>query len=285
MNSRFCRSWFLCFVLLPAGATVHSADEPAKVPEVPVARPVVREVTDHADFTGRAEVIRAIRTRLGALEEVTARLRDLSMPGCWPRCGYPIDLALHGPDAARVRDWARKLGERLRRCKKLTDVCVNPDSEPRPGRFVDVNRAIAAARGVALADAANVVDIYAGPLPVNHFVRFGGIWRMEVQARARSGDWAKDLGKLKVRNANGQMVPLSAFVTVREVDLPLALDFLDSWPMVEITANPESGVSLDAGQKLSTMLADEVRKELGFPAEYRLTWLQGIPKGKGVQPE
>jgi multidrug efflux pump subunit AcrB len=83
-----------------------------------------------------------------------------------------------------------------------------------------------------------------------------------------------------VRNSQGQMVRLGTLAEVREVEEPLALDFLDLRPMVELTANPESGVSLEAGQKLSTMLADEVRKELGLSAEYRLTWLQGIPKGK-----
>jgi multidrug efflux pump len=230
--------------------------------------------------SSREEVFLTIRTKVGALDEVAVRLRDLSGPDCFPRCGYPLDLAVHGPDAAEVREWARKLGERLRQSKKLTDVWVNTDSVPRAGRFVDVNREMAAARGVAPEDVFSTIDVFAGALPVNHFNSFGRIWRVEVQARGRSDDWAKDLGKLKVRNVNGQMVPLAAFVTVREVEQPLALDFLDLWPMVAITANPESGISLEAGQKLCTMLADEIRKELGLTAEYRLTWLQAIPRGK-----
>jgi len=54
----------------------------------------------------------------------------------------------------------------------------------------------------------------------------------------------------------------------------------DLRPMVKITANPGSGVSVDAGQKLWTTLAEEVRKELGLTAEYQWTWLQGPPRGK-----
>jgi multidrug efflux system membrane fusion protein len=42
-------------VLLQAGRTADAGEKPAKVPEVSVARPVVREVADHEDFTGRAE--------------------------------------------------------------------------------------------------------------------------------------------------------------------------------------------------------------------------------------
>jgi multidrug efflux system membrane fusion protein len=226
------------------------------------------------------EVIRRIRTRLGVLEEVTARVRDLSEPGCLPRGGYAIDLALSGPDVVQVTEWARKLAERLGQGKQLTDVWMNPDSVPRPGRFVDVHRDLAAARGVAVADIFSTMEVYAGAVPVQHFNRFGRTWRVEVRAAAGSGDWAKELGRLKVRNARGQMVPLAALVTVREVESPLALDFLDLWPMVEITANPEAGVSVEAGQKLCAKLADEVREELGLAANYRLTWLQGVPRGK-----
>jgi RND family efflux transporter MFP subunit len=226
----------------------------------------------------REELIRAIRTRLGALKEVTVRLRDFSAPGSFPRCGYPIDLALHGPDAAEVREWATKFADRLRRNKKLRDVWVNSDSVPRPGQFVDINREKAAALGVAMADVFSTIEVYGGALPVNHFNRFGRTLRVEVQAGARSGDWAKDLGKLKVRNAKGQMVALGSFVTVREVESPLALDFLDFCPMVELTAIVEPGVPLEGGKKVCTMLADEARKEMGLTAEYRVTWLSEIRK-------
>ena len=55
MSIRSCRLWLLCLVLLPAGSLAASADEAAKPPEVPAARPVVREVTDYEEFTGRTE--------------------------------------------------------------------------------------------------------------------------------------------------------------------------------------------------------------------------------------
>jgi RND family efflux transporter MFP subunit len=228
----------------------------------------------------REELIRTIRTRLAELKEVTARVRDLSAAGCFPRCGYPIDLALSGPDLAEVREWASRLAERLGQSKKFTDLWVNPDSAPRPKRIVEVNRALAAARGVDVADIFNTIDSYTGALPVNQFVGFGRIWPIEVRSRARSGDRTSDLGKLKVRNAKGQLVPLASFVTVREVEEPLALDFLDLRPMVELTANPASGVSAEAAQKLCATLAEEVRKELGLTAGYRLIWLQSAPRGK-----
>jgi multidrug efflux system membrane fusion protein len=228
----------------------------------------------------RAEVLRLLRGQLGALKDVTVRLRDLSAPGSWPRGGYPIDLALSGPDAAEVRDWADKLADRLRQSKELTDVWVSPDSLPRPGRFVDVQREAAAVQGVALADIYSTMEAYSGSLPVARVVRFGQPMSVEVQAGARGGDWADGLKRLKVRNAKGQMVPLGNLVTVREVEMPQALDFLDFYPMMELTANIAPGVTGAAAQKLCTQLADEVRRELGLTPDYRLTWLQAVPRGR-----
>ena len=61
----------------------------------------------------RDEVIRAIHNELGKVEGVAFRMRDLSVPGSFPRCSYPFDLALSGPDVEKVRKWASQLGKRL----------------------------------------------------------------------------------------------------------------------------------------------------------------------------
>jgi hypothetical protein len=44
--------------------------------------------------------------------------------------------------------------------------------------------------------------------------------------------------------------------------------------MVEITANLASGVTPAEAHSLCEGLAEEVRKELKLPREYRLTWMQ-----------
>jgi multidrug efflux pump subunit AcrB len=228
----------------------------------------------------REEVFRAIRKSLSALKEGTARLRDLSAPGCFPRCGYPIDVALHGPDAAAVQEWTSELGDRLKRSKKLTDVWVDSSAVPRPSRYLDIHRKFAASHGVALDDVYSAIEAYSGAVAVNHANHLGSTVRVAVSAAARAGDWANGLVRLKVRNAKGEMIPLRNIVTVREVDTPAALDFLDLWPMVELTANAGPGLSFEAAQKVCTTLAEDVRREMGLTVEYRLTWLQAIPRGK-----
>ncbi len=139
---------------------------------------------------------------------------------------------------------------------------------------MDIDRKAAGTLGVALDDVYRTLEVCSGPLSVNTFVRFGRIWPVEVQVKPGAGDWPKNLDKLKVRNSEGQMVPLAILVKVRRVQAPAVLDFLNLYPMVEITANLEPGVSLEQGRKLCTLLAEGIRKELGLPAQYRLTWLR-----------
>ena len=44
--------------------------------------------------------------------------------------------------------------------------------------------------------------------------------------------------------------------------------------MLEISANRGAGAAAEDVRKLCASQADEVRKELRFPPEYRLTWLR-----------
>jgi multidrug efflux pump subunit AcrB len=77
---------------------------------------------------------------------------DGQAPGRPPHFGYPIDLAVRGPELERVREFAKELAEQLSKDKKLTDVWANPDSTPRLQRTVDIDRTAAATRGVSLDD-------------------------------------------------------------------------------------------------------------------------------------
>src|SRR5262249_9762447 len=159
-----------------------------------------------------------IRTRVAEIPELVLRVRDLSAPGGPLNWGYPIDLAVHGPEADRVRELAVKLAERLRQGKKLTDVWANPESAPRPQLYLDVDRAAVERRGVSMKDVFSTLQTYLGSVEVNDFNRFGRTWRIRVQADNQLRERAEGLRQLKVRNTRGEMVPLSGLATVREIE-------------------------------------------------------------------
>jgi multidrug efflux pump len=91
-----------------------------------------------------------------------------------------------------------------------------------PQLYADVDRTKAQQLGVGVQDVFDTLQIYLGSLYVNDFNKFGRTYQVFAQADAPFRAHAEDIGKLKTRNASGQMVPLSSLVTVRKSPAPTA---------------------------------------------------------------
>nr|MBA3846903.1 efflux RND transporter permease subunit [Planctomycetota bacterium] len=84
-----------------------------------------------------------------------------------------------------------------------------------PQLYADIDRTKARQLGVAVTDVFDTMQIYLGSLYVNDFNKFGRTYTVRVQADAAHRARAEDVGLLKVRSSTGEMVPLSALMTVR----------------------------------------------------------------------
>ncbi len=232
------------------------------------ARPclVVRLTPADKTSPGREKVVETIRSRLAPMAEATVRLRDLSAPG-----GYPVKMAIEDRslEQKHLGELADRLAKRLRETKKLTDVWA--DSElTSPQLHVDVDRAKAVRQGVSLNDIFSTLQITGGGLFVNDSNRFGQTWQVRIECDSTK---PADIGKLAVRSASGQLVPLSAIVSVHRTTGPTFIDRFNLYPIVEISASPAAGISLDQIHAICESLFGVIRKELGLGEGYRLSWL------------
>ena len=84
-----------------------------------------------------------------------------------------------------------------------------------PQLYADVDRTKARQLGIPVTDIFDTMQIYLGSLYANDFNKFGRTYSVRVQADAKFRARADDVGQLKVRSANGDMVPLSALLRVR----------------------------------------------------------------------
>jgi multidrug efflux pump subunit AcrB len=281
---------------LPAGASVQRTQEMLKECETLLRETVgaqhaltlTENPFDHAPHSpcilaaleperkepGREQIIARIRKQLGEVKGPAVRVRDLSGRGGFPRCGYPIDFAVRGPDLQPVQKMTAKLAERLRRSGQLTDVTQARGSHPERQLFVEVDRDKAAALGVALDDVFNTLQLSFGSLAVSDLNGVGRTWQVRVQIGDRPANEAEDVGKLEVKNNQGQRIRLGELVASKVTEATATITRLDMQPMVEITANPAAGVSLAEAHKLCANLAEEVRQELGLSQAYGLTWLE-----------
>jgi hydrophobe/amphiphile efflux-1 (HAE1) family protein len=136
-----------------------------------------------------------------------------------------------------------------------------------PQLFVDVDRSRAAALGVNLAEAFNTLSATLGTLYVNDFNKYGRTWQVLLSADAEYRSKPEDISALHVRGANNQMVPLSAFATVKYSTGPETLDRFNNLPAVKLLGSGRPGVS--SGEVLAHV--DAIMKEV-LPSDFTYEW-------------
>jgi multidrug efflux pump len=100
---------------------------------------------------------------------------------------------------------------------------------------------------------------------VNDFNRFGRTFQVIVQADAEHRARAEDIGRLKVRNNKGQMVPLSAIMTVQPTFGPGAVTRYNGFFAADINGAPKPGVSSGQAQaEMEKILAQTLPRGLGY---------------------
>jgi multidrug efflux pump len=143
-----------------------------------------------------------------------------------------------------------------------------------PQLYVDVDRTKVKTMGVQLTDVFDVLQAYLGSYYVNDFNRFGRTWQVNVQADAPFRVDAEAVKQLKVRNADGDMVPLGAVATVRDSAGPVQITRYNMFPSAAISGVSLPGVS--TGQVLATM--EKLAQELPPNMTYEWTELSYLQK-------
>src|SRR5213076_3553861 len=99
-----------------------------------------------------------------------------------------------------------------------------------PQLYVDVDRTKVKTMGVALTDVFDALQAYLGSYYVNDFNRFGRTWQVNVQADAPFREDVEIVKQLKVRNADGDMVPLRTVADVRDYAGPVQITRYNMFP-------------------------------------------------------
>src|SRR5262249_54803049 len=138
-----------------------------------------------------------------------------------------------------------------------------------PQLYIDVNRDQCASMGVQLGDVFNTLQVYLGSLYVNDLNRFGRTWQVVVQAEGPYRNDVEDVRRLRVRNNSGQMVPLGALASIREINGPLILNRYNLYPGAIVNGNTVPGVSSGRAIQLVPQLADH-----DLPEGMKLEWTE-----------
>jgi len=147
-----------------------------------------------------------------------------------------------------------------------------------PEVYLNIDRIKAQLLGVNVQDVFNALQIYIGSSYVNDFNVFGRTFRVTAQARDQDRMNVSDVLKIRVRNSNGNTVPLGSFTTVDNIAGPYRVPHYNLYPSAELDGAAASGYS--QGQAIATM--DKLAADTlppGFATEWTTLAYQQIRAG------
>jgi multidrug efflux pump len=144
-------------------------------------------------------------------------------------------------------------------------VGVRPEGqEPAPQLRIDVNQIKARALGIDPATLNDTLQSALGVAYINDFVRDGRTLRVQMQTEAKTLSSPAEILQLPVRNAQGNMVPLSEIATASwGVGAP-KLDRYNGIPAMKISGSAAPGHSTGEAMEAMKQVAAQLPPGFGF---------------------
>ncbi|WP_342612404.1 multidrug efflux RND transporter permease subunit [Burkholderia ambifaria] len=137
-----------------------------------------------------------------------------------------------------------------------------------PQLEVKVDRLKAKAQSVPLTNLFEALQVYLGSVYVNDFNVFGRVYRVMVQADAAHRQNVEDIANLRVRNANGEMVPIGSLVTVTPTFGPDPVVRYNGYPAAGLIGEADPAV-LSSAQAIAKL--QQIAKDV-LPPGITLEW-------------
>ena len=224
------------------------------------------------------------------LGEINRRLATLLEADAFAFPPPPIiGVGMSGGIEAQLQDFAGRSPQDL--AAALRALVFNANQDPAlanvfstyaanvPQLFLHIDRDKAEALGVPVAEIFSVLQASLGSSYVNDFNLFGKVYRVILQAEARYRNTVEDVGRLHVRNAAGDMIPLRALVADVETLLgPLSISRYNQVQAAALSGSNRAGFSTGEAIGALEALAGRVLPE-GYAIEWTGTSRQELEAG------
>ncbi|ODT15646.1 MAG: RND transporter [Kaistia sp. SCN 65-12] len=291
------RSYLIAAMQLPAGSTLERSDALVRqASEIIMSRPGVEHAVafvgfDGATFTNapntgvifvtlkpfnerrgisKDAILADLRGRMFGLREAFVFvLEPPAVPGIGTGGGlkgYVQDRASRGLTALEGATWA--LAGAAGQAPGLTQAFTLYNTRT-PQIFADIDRTKAEQLGVPIARVFETLSAYMGSAYINDFNILGRTYRVTVQADNPYRLTLRDVENLKTRSVSGEMVPIGAVATFRDITGPYRVARYNLYPAAEVQVALQRGYS--SGQGIATMegLAQKV-----LPSGFDLEWTE-----------
>jgi HAE1 family hydrophobic/amphiphilic exporter-1 len=134
-----------------------------------------------------------------------------------------------------------------------------------PQRYMEINKDKVLKAGISLNSIYTAVGAFLGGSYVNDFNRFGRLYKAYIQAEPEYRLKEDQINLFYIKNRQGQSVPLSAFVNIKEIVGPDFTNRFNLYRAVELSGGPASGfTSVQALDALEKVAAETLPADMGF---------------------
>ncbi|WP_114392939.1 efflux RND transporter permease subunit [Oleisolibacter albus] len=222
---------------------------------------------------------RAMRTLASVRDAMIFTILPPSVPGLGNATGFDLQLVDRGGLGHEKLVAARnQLLGMAAQDPRLAGVRPN-GLEDTPEYRIDIDREKARALGVALSDINRTLSAAWGSSYINDYIENGRVKRVYVQADAPFRMLPSDLDRWYVRNAEGGMVPFSAFSTSHWSYGSPKLERYNGVPSLNIQGGPAPGVSSGTAMQVMEELVAKLPPGVG----YEWTGLSYEERASGAQ--
>jgi hydrophobe/amphiphile efflux-1 (HAE1) family protein len=289
------RAYFIAAITLPPGASLERTDGVVrKASEILLSRPGVANAVAFAGFDGATftnapnsgvvfvtlkpfeERLRAGLSTAGILNDLRGQMQALreafvlvipppSVPGIGTGGGFKLyvqDRAGRGPRA--LQQAVDSIAGPANQIPGLVQVFTLFNTST-PQIYADIDRTKAEMLGVPISRFFDTLSTYMGSTFVNDFNILGRTYRVNAQADNPFRLSVRDVENLRARSTAGEMVPLGAVATFREITGPYRMPRYNLFPAAEVQGATLPGFS--TGQAIAAMenlLAANLPSGFGF---------------------
>jgi HAE1 family hydrophobic/amphiphilic exporter-1 len=134
-----------------------------------------------------------------------------------------------------------------------------------PQVFADVDHDKVLKQGVDLGAVYRTLQAFMGGVFVNYFNLFGRVWQVYVQAEGEYRTTPENVGQFRVRNSEGQAVPLSTLMSMKTIHGPEFTIRFNGYRAAQINGSVAPGYSTgQAMAALEQVFAETMPNEMGY---------------------
>jgi multidrug efflux pump len=219
---------------------------------------------DWAERTRSSKELQAdIQNRLSSVAGVEAFVfAPPTLPGSGG--GLPISMVVRSTgDAAQVYEAAEEIKKKAQASGKFI-VVQNSMSYDAPQATVTIDRDRAASLGIPIADIGRTLTLLVGGAEVAQFDRDSNSYDIIPQVPEEFRNNPEKLGDFFVRSLTGEMVPLSAVVSISTNAAPAAIEQFNQLNSATISALPLPGVTTGSGLQTLEDIASQTLSDTFF---------------------